>query len=178
MNPTAKKNNEKLLAVIAAVTVFGALIFSVMISPKLKERKQCLEKILQLNLKLAKMRSDLLIKDHIDKVYLQVEPLLGEGGTDQQKISLFTRELNELYAKLNVKINSVKILPIINETFYKRLLIRVEMSGHVKSILNFVFSVEAGSVPMKIEELDFKSQDIADSVRTSFLISKVVSEKE
>lgn len=177
MNPIFKKN-EKLLAIITAIVIFGAFIFSLIINPKLAEHKKSLDEAFQLNLKLSKMQGDLLIKDNIEQVYSQIEPLMAGEGTDQQKISLFTRQLSELYSKLNIKINSIKILPVTNENYYKYFLIRVEMSGHVKEILKFIFSVETASVPLKIEQCDFKSQDITDNVRASFVIGKIISDKK
>jgi Tfp pilus assembly protein PilO len=175
MNTGARKNREKLLAVITAVVIFGALIFNVIINPQLKERKQRIERIGRLQLKLAKMQGDLLIKDRIDGIYSQVEPLIAGAGTDQQEISLFTRQMSDLYSVPNVKIRSVKILPGVKETFYRRLSIKIEMSGHIKEVLKFIFAIETYPKPVRIEQLELKAQENKDNVQVSLLISKVVS---
>lgn len=173
-----KNNREKLLAIIAATVILGAVTFIAIIEPQLKERKLRLERMHQLQLNLTKMKGDLLIKDRIDNIYSQIKPLIASNGTDQQEISLFTRELSDLYSKLNVRIRSVKILPIVNEEFYKRLSVKIEMSGHVKNILNFIRSVEAYPNPIRIEQFDLKAREIVDNVQASFLITKVVAEPE
>lgn len=173
-----KNNREKLLAIIAATVILGAVTFIAIIEPQLKERKLRLERMHQLQLNLTKMKGDLLIKDRIDNIYSQIKPLIASNGTDQQEISLFTRELSDLYSKLNVRIRLVKILPIVNEEFYKRLSVKIEMSGHVKNILNFIRSVEAYPNLIRIEQFDLKAREIVDNVQASFLITKVVAEPE
>lgn len=173
-----KNNHEKLLAIITATVILGTVIFIAIIEPQLKQRKLRLDRMHQLQLKLTRMRGDLLVKDRIDDIYSQIEPLITGSGTDQQEISLFTRELSDLYSKLNVKIRSVKILPIVDEEFYKRLSIRVEMSGHINSLLNFILSIETYSNPVRIEQFDLKAREIMDNIQASFLITKVVVEPQ
>ena len=178
MSSSKKKNREKLLAITAATVTVGAVTFTIVIKPQLAERKLCLKRMHQLQSKLTKMRRDLLIKDRIDNVYSQIEPLIAGNGTKQQEISLFTRELSDLYSKLNVKIRSVKILPFANEEFYSRLSTKIEMSGPIKDILSFIFSVETYPNPLKIEQFDLRAQEVMGNIQASFLISKVVVEPE
>lgn len=178
MNSSTKKNREKLLALIAATVTVGAVTFTTVIKPQLEERKLRLKHMHQLQSKLTKMRRDLLIKDRIDKVYSQIEPLIAGNSTEQQELSLFTRELSDLYSKLDVKIRSVKIPPPTNEEFYRRLSIKIEMSGRIKNILSFIFSVETYPNPLKIEQFDLRAQEVMGNIQASFLISKVVVEPE
>ena len=173
-----KNNREKILAIITAIVIISTLTFITIIEPQLKVRKTHLAHMRQLQLKMMKMKGDLLIKDRIDSIYSQIEPLIVSNGTDQQEISLFTRELRNLYLKLRVNTRTIKILPITKEEFYKRLSVRIEMSGHIKEILNFIHSVEAHSNPIRIEQFDIKAREIMDNVQASFLITKVVAEPE
>jgi len=131
-----------------------------------------------LKLKLMKMKSDLLVKDRIESVYSRIEPLIACEGTDQQEISLLARNLGELYSKLNVKIRSVKILPIARERFYKRLSIKIEMTGHIRDVVSFIYSVEVGGNALRIEKVDLQARDITDNVQGTFLITKIVAERE
>jgi Tfp pilus assembly protein PilO len=173
-----KCNREKTLAVITAIVIIGTLVFMIVIEPQLKMRKTRLANLRQLQLKLMKMKRDLLVKDRIDSRYSQIEPLIVSHGTDQQEISLLTRELRDLYLKLNVNTRTIKILPVTNEEFYKRLSVRIEMSGHIKEILKFIYSVEAHANPIRIEQFGIKAKEITDNVQASFLITKVVAEPE
>lgn len=175
---SAKKSREKVLAIIAISVILGAVAFTAIIEPQLKERKARLALMRQLQLKLTKMKGDLLLKDRIDDIYSQIEPLIAGNGTNQQEISLFTRELSDLYSKLNVKTKTIKILPIINEEFYRRLSVKIEMSGHVREILNFILSVETYPNPIRIEQFDIKAREITDNIQASFLVTKVVAEPE
>jgi len=176
MKHRGKKNHDKLLAIIVAILILSVIIFTAIIEPQLKERRIRVERMHQLQLDLAKMKGDLLIKDRIDSIYSQIKPLIISNGTDQREISLFTRELNDLYSELDIKIRSVKILPISDEEFYKRLSVKIEMSGHIKNILSFIFSIENHPIPIRIEQLDLRAGEIVDNVQASFLITKIVAE--
>jgi len=173
-----KNSRQKLLAIAAAAVILVAVVFTVVIEPQIKKRKLALAHMHQLRLRLTKMKGDLLIKDRIDNIYLQIEPLIAGKGSEQQEISLFTRELSDLYSKLNVKIRSVKILPIVDEEFYRRMSIKIELSGHIRKVLNFILSVETHPNPIRIEQLDLRARDVADDVQASFLISKVVAKPQ
>lgn len=175
MVDTVRSNRQKKLAVMAGVVITGVAVFVVIVQPQLKVRKGRLGQVQQLGLKLTKMRGDLMIKDRIDDIYSEIEPLIASTGTEQQRISLFTRELNDLYSRLDVKIRLVKILPLAEEEFYTRLAVKIEMSGHIRNILRFICSVEAHANPLKIEQFALKTRDIVDNVEASFLISKVVA---
>jgi len=178
MSDSIKKNREKLLGIITVAVALGAVTFAGIIKPQLKERRRRLERVHQLQLDLTKMQGDLLIKDRIDSAYSQIKPLITSSGSDQREISLFTRELSDLYSKLDVKIRSVKILPLINEEFYKRLSIKIEMCGHIRSILDFILSLEEYPNPLRIEQFDLKAREIVDDIQASFLITKVVAESD
>jgi len=168
-------SREKVLAWVAAVTVLCSVVFSVIIEPQLECRHRRLERLYQLRVELARTKRDLVEKDRIDRVYTEIGPLISTGGSDQQEISKLTRQLSDLYSKLNVKIRSVKILPVVGEEFWRRLSVRIEMAGDIRSILRFVISIETACESVRIEQLDLKSQEIADKVRASFLITKVVA---
>jgi Tfp pilus assembly protein PilO len=177
MNRTGS-NREKFLAAITAIVVICAVVFVVIIEPQLKKRSASLERMHQLQLKLTKMKGDLLIKDRIDSIYSQIEPLLAGSGTDQQEKSGFTRELSGLYSKLNVTITSTTILPTVDERYYRCLSAKIEMQGHIREIFNFILAVENHHNPIKIEQFNFKAREIIDNVNASFLVTKVVAKSQ
>jgi len=74
-----------------------------------------------------------------------------------------------------VKIRSVKILPVSNENFYRKLEIKLELSCHIKEFFKFVHELETIGQPVKIEKLDLKTADIVDNLKLCLLISKVVA---
>jgi Tfp pilus assembly protein PilO len=175
INIDTSKNREKILAILTVAIIITMVIFVSIIDPRLKERKTKHRQLSNLQLRLTKIKSDILVKDRIDNLYQQIEPLLESGENQQQEISLFTRQLSDIYSKLNVKIRSVKILPVSNENFYRKLAIKLEMSCHVRELLKFVHELETIGEAVKIEKLDLKTADIVDNLRLSLLISKVVA---
>jgi Tfp pilus assembly protein PilO len=175
---THRNNRQKLLAIITAATIICAVIFMAIIEPQLSRRRVLLEHMHDLELKLTRMEADLLVRDRIDDIYSRVEPLIASRGTEHQEQSLLIRQLGELYGKLDVKIRSVVPLLTANEEFYSRLTVKIEMSGQIRSILNFISAVETHPNPIRIEKFDLKTKDAVDHVQASFLITKVVAKAE
>ncbi|HPS55057.1 MAG TPA: type 4a pilus biogenesis protein PilO, partial [Sedimentisphaerales bacterium] len=162
-------------AVLTMTVITAAVIFVSIVNPKLTEHKTKLQQLSNLQLRLTKIKNDILIKDRIDNLYQQIEPLLESGENQQQEISLFTRQLSDIYSNLDMKIRSVKILPVNNDDFYRKLAIKLEMSCHIKELLTFVHELETIDQPVKIEKLDLKTDDTVDNIKLSLLISKVVA---
>ena len=170
-----QSKRERWLAVVTGIVIFGAAIFAIVIRPHLSRRHQNIQHLQELRLKLAKMKADVMLKDKIDSLYSDIEPLITSQNTDQREISLLARQVGELHANLNVKIRSMRILPITQEQFYKRLAVRIEMAGHLRDVLNFISSVETCQNPLRIERLELTAQEIADHVQATFVITKVTA---
>jgi len=169
------KKREKLLAIVTAAILGSIFLFTTIIDPQLKKHKALAAQYTQLQLNLTRAKGNLLIKDRIEKVYTQIEPLIAAQGSEQQQISDFTRLLDQIYSKLNVKIRSVKILPATDESYYRKLTIRIEMKGFVKDFLKFIEAVEQHTEPVRIEQFDLTVQESKDTIIASMIISKIVS---
>jgi hypothetical protein len=178
MTTSLKNNREKALAIAIAGLVLGIIVFTIVVEPQLKKYKASAARTNQLRLKLAKIRGDLLVKDRIDSAYAQIEPLITGSGTTNREKSLFTRELGDLYSGLNVRVRAMKMLPNVNEDFYRRLAVRIEMTGKIADIVPFIHSVETHPNPMRIEQFELKAREIVDSVTASFMVTKVVAREQ
>jgi Tfp pilus assembly protein PilO len=171
------KKREKLLALATAIILGSAFLFTSIIDPQLKKYKNLSAQYSQMQLDLTKAKGNLLIKDRIEKAYSQIEPLIAAQGNEQQQISDFTRLLDQIYSKLSVKIRSVKILPVADESYYQKLSIRIEMTGFVKDFLKFTEAVEQHTEPVRIDQFDLTCQETKDTVMASMIISKIVSKE-
>jgi Tfp pilus assembly protein PilO len=170
-----RRSNEKILAAVTLVVVIGAVTYTMVIEPQLKARKKLITEMRGKQLELIKMKGEMLLKDRVEQTYREMESLIQGFGSDQQEISEFSRELNDLYSKLSVSIRSVKILPLLREEHYRKLFIRTEMAGAIRDIARFVSAVETQAKPLRIEQLNLTAGDAVDHVRASFLLTKVVS---
>jgi len=169
------KKREKVLAIATAVILGSIFLFTSIIDPQLKKHKDLTSRLSQLQLDLTRARGNLLIKDRIEKAYIQIAPLITTQDSQQQQISDFARLLDQIYSKLNVKIKSVKILPAADENYYRKLTIRIEMTGFVKDFLKFIEAVEQHTEPIRIDQFDLTSQEARDTIIASMIISKIVS---
>jgi Tfp pilus assembly protein PilO len=171
------KKREKRLALATAAVLGSVFLFTIIIDPQLKKHNVLASQFSQLQLDLTRARGNLLIKDRIEKAYAQIEPLIAAKGNEQQQISDFTRLLDQIYSKLNMKIRSVKILPVADESHYQKLSIRIEMTGFIKDFLKFIEAVEQHTEPVRIEQFDLTVQETKDNVMVSMIISKIVSKE-
>ncbi len=168
-------NREKYLVLITATVIAIGIIYAVAVNPQLRRRKTIVRNMAELELRLAKMKRDTLIKDQIDGLYRKVEHLIAGTGSEQQDLSLFAGQLAKLYSELDLKIRSVKILPDLDESFYKRLSIKIEMLGNARNVISFIIRVETCDNPIKIEQLIMKAQEPAGYIQSTFVISKIVA---
>ena len=168
-------NREKLLALLTGGVIVGVLAVTVLIEPQLKARKSHLAQLRELRFQLAKMTEDVLVKNRIEQAYEGIESLIVGNGTDQQEISIFTRDLSGLYAGLNIRTKSMKILPTKHEEHYRLLSIRIEFQSPAREAIKFILAIETHPKPLCIEQIVFKAQEAADSVYGSLLVTKVVT---
>ena len=178
MKTSLGNNREKALAIATVGVVLGAIVFVVVIEPQLNKYKASAARTTNLRLKLAKIRGDLLVKDRIDSAYARIEPLIASSGTTHQEMSSFTRELDELFSEWKIRIRAIKILANVNEDFYRRLAVKIEMTGNIEDIVRFIHSVETHPNPIRIEQFELKAREIVDSVSASFLVTKVVAREK
>lgn len=174
----ANKKREKILAAITVVIIAGAILNWALVKPQTNSLRQLRLDRQLLEQKLLKLKSDYRVKDQINEIYTQIEPLMQSKGTDQQEISQFTRQLNDLYGPLGLTIKSVKILPPTHEPFYRSLSIKIEMSGKIKRIASFMELLTSQPEPIKIESFTLQAQEVADSVSAMFLITKILALEE
>ncbi len=168
-------NRERPLGRIALILLASAIIYLILLGPQIDRLGQLRKREKELEISFAKMKRDLLAKDRVDRTYRSIEPMIKSTGHHQQEISLFTRELNDLYSPLGVRVRSVKILPANQNEFYRQFSVKLDMSGEIKDILRFLEAVETCAKPIKIEKLTLTAKDVPDQLSASFLISKIVS---
>ena len=94
---------EKILAITAATIIFVAILYTVIVKPQIDSLHRSRQDRQLLELKLLKLKEDFKVKDQIDEIYTRIEPLMHSNGTDQQEISTFTQQLNDLYLLHNAR---------------------------------------------------------------------------
>ena len=70
------KKRQKVLAIATAAILISIFLFTTIIDPQLKKHKGLTSRLSQLQLDLTRARGNLLIKDSIEKAYIQIDPLM------------------------------------------------------------------------------------------------------
>jgi hypothetical protein len=178
MTDSMKLNKREIsFGVITLVLLGIVFLFTAVVDPQLKKHKILSRQLDRLQLDMTKARKNLLIKDRTDKIYDQIESLLDAENNQQRQISAFTRRLDMIYSQLNIKIRSIKILPVSNDNYYQRLSIKIEMAGHVKDFLKFIETINGHEEPIRIEQFELTAQETKDNIIASVIVSKIVHEK-
>lgn len=177
MHKTTISQRERYLIRITIAVIVAMLLYSLIFKPQRLKKRQYQHQRQELELNLHKLQADFRAKDQIEALYQHIAPMLRNNQSDQQAISSFTRQLNEIYNPLSLTIQSVKILPLIRETHTRKLLIKIETKGKAKQVMTFISQLSKHSEPIKIEQFQLQATDIAEIIHTTFLISKIVGPK-
>ena len=172
---TDNKKREKLLLVLTVVLVASVFVYSSVIEPQMVKRSQLLDEYRQKQTQLTKMQADILVKDRIESSYQEIEPLIKSTGNDQEEMSAFSQEFQELNSEFSLKPKMIKFLPVVNNQDYRKILVKVELTGGIRNIVDFISSVENDKKAMKFEKVSFVAKNRDDNIQLSFVLSKVIS---
>lgn len=159
---------------ITVTLVVAVLLYTMLIDPQLVKYHQSQLAAQELKMRLMRMRGNLLIKDRVEQAYRAIEPLIQSNGNDQQEISCFTRQLSDLYSSSNLRVRSVRIMPVNEQEYYKILSVRLELNGNVRDVIGFILSFSDVSDPIRIEQFTLQAEQIAGLINATFVISKIV----
>lgn len=173
-NPNSKKRG-KILAGLTAILILSALIYIAAVKPCIEDLVVRTNQIEKLKVELVKIRADMLVRDKIEQRYEYVKSLLGDEGSNQQQISRFCSELNGLYEKLPLQVRSIKIMPVAEDKFYRKLLVKIEFSGNIKEIMKLISAVELSGTAVGLEQMEIKASQTTDVVSGVFVLSKIVN---
>lgn len=169
------KRRERILSMLAGCLVGGLVIYKVCVGGVLAGYSEARAKTRELAVEWAKVQADVKVRDAMEEKYSRIEPMLANSGVEQRDISTFTRETGRVYSQRNLKVRSVRILPMTKGEYYGKLSLRVELSGEIGEILKLLGDIERMDSPVRVEEFEVSVQDRADNVRACFVISKMVS---
>jgi len=71
INIDTNKNREKFWAVLTIAIIIMVVVFVSIVDPRLKERRAKLDQLSNLQLRLTKIKSDILVKDRIDNLRIR-----------------------------------------------------------------------------------------------------------
>lgn len=127
----------------------------------------------QVRQKLSKMRSDMLAREQINKLYSSVKYLIDSSDSTQHEIAEFSKLLNDLYTPVNVQVRSIKILPDIQEKYWRKIAMKIQMHGNIKNVLKFAQSVNKANSAIAIEDLQISSTRETDIVNAEIKITNL-----
>lgn len=171
----ALNQRERAIAWATLATIMAAAAYVWFVVPQMARHDELCEEISQLHLSLAKMQSNMQLRDRIESQYEGVKVLLHESGSPSQEMSRFARLLSDLYSRLNMKTTSVRPLPDVQESYYRRFVLRLEVAGTVAEIAQFLRVLSEVSEPIRVEWLELVCKDRPSYVAASVIISKVVT---
>ncbi len=175
MKNSNHRKREKFLAGFTAVLILSALIYIAAVKPCIKACATRIDQIEKLKAELVMIRADMLVRDKIEERYEYIKSLLGDEGSNQQQISRFCSELNGMYEKLPLQVRSIKIMPVAEDKFCRKLSVKIEFTGHIKEIMKLISAVELSDSAIGLEQMEIKASQTTDVVGGTFLLSKIVN---
>jgi len=165
---------EKILGLSTAILIASVVFYVGMLEPQIKQHRALQKDLHNLQIRYTKMQTDVLMRDRINHAYEQVQHLIASTETEQQQISILTRELSDIYSNQDVKIKSVKILPSLKEPHYTQLTIKAELTGNVRNFIKLIGSLEVLNKPIRIDSFELRAQEATDMIHASLIITKIV----
>ena len=167
---------ERTLAVTTAILIVFVVMFSRVIKPQLKHRRQLLKQQANIALLATQTQANLYLKNHIEKKHDLAKPLTVSDRTEDQEVSDFFRKMRQLCEKQNLMPKSENKLPTLHRTSHKVLSFHIVLQGNVNQILRFIRSLEVSEMPIDIIKCEVKAQESRDIVQVSLNINKIITE--
>jgi Tfp pilus assembly protein PilO len=167
----SSRDNTILILYIAIVFGLGGYFLSV--KPMLSQRQTLNANLLTLREKALRIRRDINEKDLIEIRYQALMNQVPETKVKEDSQS-FGRQLNELCLDQGLNLTSIQPLPIQLESGFKTETYKLTLEGHIDQILDFADCIEISRDPIRIVRLNIQSGHVADRVKATFQISKIV----
>ena len=165
---------QRSIAVITIIVIIAALLYLLVVAPAItKIRKQKLA-MLQLRAELSRVRADMKAKDRTEQQYEKVKFLFSSAGSAQQDISQFSKQLNSMYADVDIQIRSIKIMPVEEHKYYRKISIKLEFTGPVRDVFMLLFKIETAAA-ISIDKMAIRAGRSIDKITATVLLSKITA---
>ena len=124
---------------------------------------------------MTRMHANIRLKDRIERQYKNVRQLIRESGSASQEMSRFAGLLADLYGPLNLQMTSVRPLPDVQDVYYRKYVLRLELSGSTAEIARFLASLARTPEPISVEWLDLLCKDRPGHLSGALIVSRVVT---
>ena len=169
------KQREIVLAMATVAVILGALVYTQIVEPQLKHRKQLRRTLADTQLQVLKIQRDLHRRNAVNQQYKQITPLLSDSFEETQAISVFLRQIRDRYTALGLRPNLVKQQPITHEKGHTVLSIRLDLNARMNQFLRFLESMQNEQDAIAVRRCEIKARDERDSISASLLITKIVA---
>jgi Tfp pilus assembly protein PilO len=169
------KRRECVLGGITLAVITGASVFTWLLEPELSRYARQRDEINQLQTSLTKMRANMRLREQIETRYEELKDLMRESEGASLEMASFTRLLSDTCGPLNVSTKSVRPLPDVDEGFYRKFALRIEMTGAPNDIAQFLADVEGLSDLICAERVELACKERPGFVTATLVMTKVVT---
>lgn len=143
-----KLNKRELkLLILCCIIIITTICYLIVIEPFFTRNESLKEGIQERKRKFLKLQRTILLKEPIELSYLEILPRLSQVGSDEEKKSLFLKEIELASKRSSLYITSLKPISILEKDNFKEYLLRVEAEGTLHSLAKFLYNLpESGQV--------------------------------
>jgi Tfp pilus assembly protein PilO len=164
--------------VATVAVVAAALAYVWILEPPLERYARVNEDLAGLRASLAKMQANMQLRDRIERQYVSVRKMIHESGSPSQEMARFARLLGDLYAGLPVQTTSVRPLPDVQETYYRKFSLRMEVVGMLPDVGRFLAAIVQAPEPISVEWMELVCKDRPGYVTASMIVTKIAATQE
>jgi Tfp pilus assembly protein PilO len=124
------------------------------------------------------MQANMQLRDRIERQYVAVRKMIHESGSPSQEMARFARLLGDLYSGLPMQTTSVRPLPDVQETYYRKFSLRIEAVGMLPDVARFLAAIEQAPEPIRVEWMELVCKDRPGYVSASMIVTKIAGSTE
>lgn len=166
---------ERRAALLTAIVLAGVGVYIWIVEPPLVRQAELRDEVAQLRIALTKMRSNIQLRDRIENQYAAAQTTMRQSVSPSQEMARFARLLSDLYTPLGVQMTSVRPLPDVQEQYYAKYSLRLEMAGSVADVAKFLAAVAQVADPIGVEWMELTCKDQPGVVIASLIVTRIVT---
>lgn len=166
---------ERRVAMATAGVLAMAAVYVWIVEPPLQRYAQVEEDLAGLRASLARMQGNMQQRDRIERQYAAARKMIRESGSPSQEMARFARFLSDLYSPLPIQTMSVRPLPDVQETYYRKFSLRIETVGMLPDVARFLAAIVQASEPICVEWMELACKDRPGYVTASMIVTRIAA---
>lgn len=168
-------DRERKIFAICILVIIGSLIHVLGLEPLILKYQHQKVEVLRKEKEFLKLSRVFLNREGIESEYKRFKEKIGSEISDEEAVSKFLKEIENLTRKARLQIISMKPSSVKERDLYKESLIEMETEGNISNLARFLYELEKVDKFLKVKRLQVNSISRASSLKIYLMIGKILT---